>query len=854
MLNKNKYWYNRLVDLILKSQNHILSSNFYKYTIPFVLLLFIIGFFWYRMVEKQSFYVTSKTYRFAQYYQNLIKNNQNLGDFVMNYNEYLLKNKNRIVDNQSTDSTKLNLNYLLLAPINNKLEINGKVFSEKPVEINQPDFRFVLGKNQIENPVNNFDENFRLTSQDAFIIPIDNFNNQFDTIIITYSVKEIVKDLNRLYEENYFFVAAENITSKFEISTSDHSEHAYLNKKISPSKCNLISDRINQIYTQKHPGTAYFSELVSLEENYINTIFIPTYDLNLKFTGFVFSYSYDGYYRFYFKEFLKRSLAATLSLLIILVLYYRNVDDRIKLSNQNKAILIDQENLRKAKELAEKANMIKSEFLDNMSHEIRTPINIVLGFSDILSNQITDVQHKNYLAAISAGTKNLLVLINDILDLSKIEAGELQLDRQPTDPQIVFGEIESIFSDRIKEKNLSLIFDHQSESPPILLLDEIRFRQILFNLIGNAIKFTDNGFVKITSKVLQSEKNSELADLIIDVEDSGIGIEKEHQEDIFNAFQQQDGKLNKKYGGSGLGLSISQKLAMLMNGSITLTSKKEKGSIFTLRLKDVEVIKTSVNSQVEIQDKKTYRSGEIIFHEASVLIVDDVDYNRYLLKEFLKNSKITVHEASNGKQAVEFARTNQPDLILMDIRMPVMDGFEATKILKSDDKTSSIKIIALTASILEEEIKRIKISGFDHFLRKPIKYAELTEALAKHISHEKKSIPKSPRLNQYSTLQISAETLIDIEKIIELLENDFTVKWKKVKSGGFIDEIANFGDQIMTMGKKYAFECLINFAKELIESTESFDVNNMKKTLNAFPDLIDSIKNAAEKQKADGSE
>ena len=349
------------------------------------------------------------------------------------------------------------------------------------------------------------------------------------------------------------------------------------------------------------------------------------------------------------------------------------------------------------------------------------------------------------------------------------------------------------------------------------------------------------------------QKTNELVDLIIDVEDSGIGIEAEHQEDIFNAFQQQDGKLNKKYGGSGLGLSISKKLATLMNGSISLVSTKEKGSIFTLSLKGIEIVKTALSYQNEINNKKAPRMGDIVFHEASVLIVDDVEYNRYLLKEFLKNSKIKIYEAINGKQAVELAQANAPDLILMDIRMPVMDGFEATKILKNDPKTSSIKIVALTASLLEEEIKRIKITGFDHFLRKPIKYGELTEALAKFIRHERKPLSETQKPTGLASFHISADTSPHIEKIIGLLENELIVKWEKVKSGGFIDEIATFGGQIMELGKKYTFECMISFGKELIESTESFDVNTMKKTLNAFPDLVEAIKNAAKKQKANGS-
>jgi two-component system sensor histidine kinase EvgS len=183
----------------------------------------------------------------------------------------------------------------------------------------------------------------------------------------------------------------------------------------------------------------------------------------------------------------------------------------------------------------------------------------------------------------------------------------------------------------------------------------------------------------------------------------------------------------------------------------------------------------------------------------------------------------------------------------MDIRMPVMDGYEATDILRNNPETAGVTIIALTASVMEEEIKRIKTRGFNHFLQKPIKYAELTEALAMFLNHDKE-IPKSLPVETRQKLEISLNAREHINEIVEQLENNMTKKWEKVKSGGFIDEIATFGNQIKSMGQEYAFESLVAYGHKLIESTESFDVNTMKKTLNAFPGLIESVKKIASNQ------
>jgi len=841
----------KVTETLSKGQQQILSNRFLKYGLPVFLWMAIIVFFYLRMLEKQNFYVISKARQMAQSYQNLIISKQTISDFIINYNEYLLSFKNEISKIHNGDSTKLNFNYLLFTPAYKQIEINHQTISIKPFEFQQIIFYSDLKDKEFQIPTYENVNSFELPSQEAFTVPLDIRHFQQDTITISYSLPNIVVELNRLYELEFFYLPANDVSQKFEVRPEIISASNHYYKKISPEQSTLITDQVNLAFKNKNHVNESFSQILNFNGYYFNVIFIPTFNLKKEFSGYIFTYSRDGYHVFYFREFLKRSLAATLSLIIIFFLFYQNFKNQKILKQQNLAILRDQEDLKKAKEMAEQANLIKSEFLANMSHEIRTPMNTVLGFTEILVSQITDEHHKKYLAAISAGTKNLLVLINDILDLSKIEAGKMKMLFEPADPCVIFKEIESIFSDKVKEKNLQFVVNIPDEMPKTLLIDEIRFRQILFNLIGNAIKFTENGYVKITAKVEPSSENREFIDLIIDVEDSGIGIEKENQEDIFNAFQQQDGKLNKKYGGSGLGLSISKKLAHLMNGSISISSKKEKGSTFTLKLRDIEVVESPLEKQNELPAKNSFGASNYSFHEATILIVDDVEQNRFLLKEFLRKSKLETFEAHNGKEAIEIAIKNKPNLILMDIRMPFMDGYEATKILKDNPETALITIIALTASVMEEEIKKIISRGFNHFLRKPIKYAELTEALALFLKHDIITA-QNTIIESAPKLQISEDAREHIAEIIESLENSMSKKWERVKSGGFIDEIANFGIQIKDIGRHYAFESLILYGQKLLDSTDSFDVNNMNKTLNAFPNLIESVRNLAKNQEQNG--
>lgn len=375
----------------------------------------------------------------------------------------------------------------------------------------------------------------------------------------------------------------------------------------------------------------------------------------------------------------------------------------------------------KAKEHAEITTLAKSEFLANMTHEIRTPMNAILGFSELLKSEIKDGKPRKYLDAIMSSGKNLLTLINDILDLSKIEAGKMEIKKSPVMIHSVMSELKEIFNLHSVEKKIELTFIISSNFPKIVLLDELRFRQIISNLIGNAIKFTESGFVTIKVNSVFNRNNSNKIDLLVAVEDSGIGITDREQEKIFDAFYQQLDQNINKFGGTGLGLTISSKLAEMMNGTIDLRSKVGEGTTFTLRLSDVQIMNENL-------EKKEIDYPRIDLPKFSLLIADDIDYNRNLIKDFLSEYEIEFYEAADGRKAVELARKLKPDIILMDIRMPIMDGLDASKIIKEEEDLKHIPIIALTAYVMkgvEEEIKKYA----NGFIRKPMSKRDLLSEL-----------------------------------------------------------------------------------------------------------------------------
>ncbi len=387
------------------------------------------------------------------------------------------------------------------------------------------------------------------------------------------------------------------------------------------------------------------------------------------------------------------------------------------------------EQLESSQQAAEAANVAKSEFLANMSHEIRTPMNSILGFAEILRRGFDDDpdQKQEYLNIIHSSGQHLLDLINDILDLSKVESGHIELEHVPCRPHEIANDVINVFRVKCQDKSLSLTLNIEDRIPETIIGDPTRIRQILTNLVGNAIKFTDQGGVSICARYDDSQQALEF-----DVVDSGIGISEDKLQKIFDPFSQADSSTTRKFGGTGLGLSISRKLTRLMGGELTATSVVGEGTTFTATFSVKPAADTAFidNKTAHASIKQlSHAKGQIVeLPPGRVLLVEDGASNRKLIELILRRAGCQVDSAENGAIGIDMAFHGDYDVILMDMQMPVMDGFTATKKLR--EAGFDLPIVAMTANAMKEDEELCIQTGCSHFIPKPVDMDLLVSRMA----------------------------------------------------------------------------------------------------------------------------
>ncbi|WP_346859884.1 PAS domain S-box protein [uncultured Draconibacterium sp.] len=497
----------------------------------------------------------------------------------------------------------------------------------------------------------------------------------------------------------------------------------------------------------------------------------------------------------------------------------------------------NEKQLQIAKNKAEEASKMKSQFLANVSHEIRTPLNAILGFSQWLFENTDITLHKGYLSSIINSGRNLLDVINDILDLSKLETGSINIELNPMNYREVISDVKLAFQEELERKGLHFNITTDKALPNYILMDDLRFYQIIYNLVSNSVKFTEKGYIHVLAVATQTNVEGEI-DLRVSIEDTGIGIQESKLKSIFESFAQEDGQSTRNYDGTGLGLAIVEGLLKKMNGSVQVSSKEGKGTTFTITFSGVKVDKSDYTEK-QLKSEKQQPMSEL--GPCKIMIVDDIDFNIEVLKALINSDQATYIDAFDGNEALAKLQTVVPDIIFMDIRMPGIDGFEVTRIIRNDEKLKDIPIIAFSASTIKSRKDMIELL-FDDFLQKPVFKNDVEEILRKYMAPFLQTKGETGLKDAQSDNELTAACLEKLPEVIQVLEQEFLPKWETIKDGLVIYEVENFKSELSEMAYDKEITPISEYCVELELGLQSFDIELIEKRLSEFPKLIENLK------------
>lgn len=500
------------------------------------------------------------------------------------------------------------------------------------------------------------------------------------------------------------------------------------------------------------------------------------------------------------------------------------------------------EDLKKTIEVAKHAAQVKQEFLANISHEIRTPLNAIIGFTKLLEKEIQHTKQQGYIQTILSSSNTLLVLINDILDLSKIEAGKIEIKYRPVIITDIVSDIVKMFSLKAEEKNIEIKTILDETIPFRLFLDETRIRQIFINLVGNAVKFTETGAVTIKLSHNINPKNVNLTELNIIVEDSGIGIAKDKQHLIFESFRQVSGQSDRKYGGTGLGLSITRKLAEIMGGDISLESEPGKGSIFKVTIPNVLIPLDEEKERVSAE----YLSTDISLKDIKILFIYSLEQIGNIINAFEKDVKICINKTDMKLSNIEAELNKNPDIVFIDIVNSDIKESQLLSELSKFDNFKRIPLVGIVAIGKQIVFSDIYAAGMDGIVRFPFSIPDLKQIIYKHIIYQNKPKQVADVDVEFNpdevVVKIPEETMPILGEIIKKIELELMPEFEFIVKTPKINQIKDFCNKLRDIGTIHHIDALDEYGFKLNKQASCFNIGKMKILLSYFPQLVAKIK------------